>query len=62
MQFDFPFHLMVTCGYLVNTCGYLDVTSGYLIATAGCLWLFLVTSGYFLLLLVPHFSKYIVFL
>ena len=61
MQFDFPFHLMVTCGYLVNTCGYLIATSGYLIATAGYLWLFLVTSDY-LLLLVPHFSKYIVFL
>ena len=41
---DFPFHLMVNCGYLVVTCGYLVVTSGHLIATTGYFWLLLVTS------------------
>ena len=67
MWFVFPFYvlvtsgyLVVTCGYLVVTSGYLVVTSGYLIATAGYFWLFLVTSRYFLLLLVPRFSNNVI--
>ena len=58
--FDFSFHLLVTCGYLVFTCGYLVVTSGYLIATTGYFWLLLVTSRYFSLLLLPRFSNNVV--
>ena len=49
MWLVFPFHLMVTTGYLVDTSGYLVVTSGYLIAATHYIWLqfwlLLVTSG-----------------
>ena len=45
--------------YLLVTPGYLVVTGDYLVGTSGYFWLplLLVTSGYFLLLLVTRFSN-----
>ena len=55
--FIFSYNLLVTTGYLVDTTGFLVVGSGYLIAATGLFWLLLVTSRYFLLLLVTCFSN-----
>ena len=53
----FPCYLLVPTSYLVDTSSYLVVTSAYLVATTGYFWLPVVTSRYFLSLLVPRFSK-----
>ena len=42
------------------TGGFLVVTSGYLIAATGYFWFFLVTSGYYSLLLIPRFGNNVI--